>query len=92
MAQIRRGLLKGSAQSVPQRRVLAVVVVVVDMVVHVMGGSIHQRLQEGGYSKVAVVNRHGPNVHKDVQVDVGHLGVWGGGVRAGVGDRWRGEI
>ena len=57
-----------------------------------MGGSIHQRLQEGGYSKVAVVNRHGPYVHKDVQVDVGHLGVWGGGVRGGVGDKWRGEI
>ena len=62
-----------AAQPVPQRQVLAVVVVVVDVVVHVVRRAVDERLEEARHAVVAVVDRHRPHVDEQVEHQVGEL-------------------
>lgn len=66
----------GAAQSVPQREVLAVVVVEEEVVVGVMGRAVDDADQRAGHPVVAVVDGDGPDVDEDVEGQVEHLVQW----------------
>ena len=63
----------GAAQPVPQREVLAVVVVEEEVVVGVVGGAVDDLRQGAGDAVVAVVDGDGPDVDEDVEGQVEHL-------------------
>lgn len=63
----------GTAQTVPQRKVLAVVVVEEEVVVSVVGRAVDDAGQLVRHSVVAVVNGDGPDVDEDVEGQVEHL-------------------
>lgn len=73
LAHQRRGVSVGASQAVPQREVLAVVVVEEEVVVGVVGGAVDDAGQNAGDTVVAVVNRDGPDVDQDVQGQIEHL-------------------
>lgn len=60
-------------QPVPQREVLAVVVLKEQVVVGVVGGAVDDAGQGGGHAVVAVVDGNGPDVDKDVEEQVEEL-------------------
>lgn len=60
-------------QAVPQREVLAVVVVKEEVVVGVVGGAVDDAGQSGGHAVVAVVDRNGPDVDENVEEQVEEL-------------------
>lgn len=60
-------------QTVPQCEVLAVVVVKEEVVVGVVGGAVDDTGQSGGHTVVAIVDRNGPDVDKDVEGQVQNL-------------------
>lgn len=66
----------GAAQSVPQREVLAVVVVEEEVVVGVVGRAVDDADQRAGHPVVAVVDGDGPDVDEDVEGQVEHLVQW----------------
>lgn len=63
----------GAAHAVPQREVLAVVVVEEEVVVGVVGRAVDDAGQRVGHAVVAVVDGDGPDVDKDVEGQVEHL-------------------
>lgn len=67
---------KRPADTIPECEELAIVVVVEEMVVGVVGGAIDVRLDGVGYAIVAVMDRHSPQVHKDEQEQVRVLVEW----------------
>lgn len=67
---------KRSADAIPQRQVLAVVVRVKQMMIGVMSSSVDQRLQHRGHTEIPVVNRHRPDVDEHVQAEIQQLVHW----------------
>ena len=67
------GGAEGPPDVIPQREELAVVVVVEEVVVGVVGAAVDQRLQQGWDAVVAIVYRHRPDVDKDEEAQVGDL-------------------
>lgn len=63
----------GAAHAVPQREVLAVVVVEEQVVVGVVGGAVDDAGQGVGHAVVAVVDGDGPDVDEDVERQVEQL-------------------
>lgn len=63
----------GAPQTVPQSKVLAVVVVEEEVVVRVVGRAVDDVGQGGGDAVVAVVDGDGPDVDEDVQGQVEQL-------------------
>lgn len=59
-----------AAQAVPQRGILAVVIVEVQVVHGVAGGAVEDRAVGG---VLAVVDQHGPDLHEDEEAQVGEL-------------------
>ena len=59
--------------AVPQRQVLAVVVVIVDVMVHVVGRAVDERLQRLRDTVVAVVYRDRPHVDEKIEDQVDEL-------------------
>ena len=69
----RTRLLEAASDAVPQREVLSVVVVVVDVVVRVMRRAVHDWTQALGHTEIAVMDGDGPDVDGDVEEEVGVL-------------------
>lgn len=60
-------------QTVPQREVLAVVVLKEEVVVGVVGGAVDDAGQSGRHAVVAVVDGNGPDVDKNIEEQVENL-------------------
>lgn len=65
------GVPEGAPNSVPQSEKLAIIIVVEQVVISVVGRAIDERFQGEGHSVVTVMDRHRPNVHKHKQTQVG---------------------
>ena len=52
---------------------MAIVVVVIQVMVHVVSRAVHERLQRAGHAKVSVVDGNGPDVDGNVEQQVGEL-------------------
>jgi DNA-directed RNA polymerase subunit K/omega len=70
VARVARGVLEGSTQAVPHGEVLAVVVVIEQVMIRVVGAAVDDGLEEFGDSEVVVVNGHCPNVDNDIEQQV----------------------
>lgn len=73
LAHQRRRVSVGATQAVPQREVLAVVVVEEEVVVGVVGRAVDDARQGVGDPVVPVVDGDGPDVDEDVEDQVEHL-------------------
>ena len=65
-----RRCFKRAANAIPQREVLAVVVIVIQMVIGVVCRAIDERSENGRYPVVTVVDTDGPHVHQEEQHQV----------------------
>lgn len=63
----------GASQAVPQREVLAVIVLEEEVVVRVVSRAVDGTRQSAGDAVVAVVDRDGPDVDENVEGQVEHL-------------------
>ena len=58
---------------IPEREVLAIVVVVVHVVVGVMCRAVHDRLEDVGHAEIPVMDRDSPDVDEHIQDQVEQL-------------------
>jgi len=72
-AVIAARITERAPDAVPEGQVLAVVVVVEEVMVGVVGRAVDYRLQCERNAEVSVVNGHGPDVDEDVEEEIGEL-------------------
>lgn len=73
LAQQGCGVSVGAPQAIPEREVLSVVVVEVEVMVYVVSSTVDQIYQRAWDAVVSIVYGNGPDVNKDKEREVDHL-------------------